>query len=135
MEWAAGAPGSATPGEDYAACSDVSAHHRCREDSGDAGSEDGGRPADETAGDEHAAGVSPGQVDFDVSYGLEGGYEGTGLQTIYGGLSLAGPHSHSVRLGGRIELGACVHLSVEGECMTRGSAADYQGAFYGPLGW
>ena len=48
---------------------------------------------------------------------------------------MAGPHSHGVRLGGRIDLGEWVDLSVEGERTTQGSAVDYQVALYGHLGW
>ena len=53
-------------------------------------------------------------------------YEGAGLLTTYGGLSTAGPDSNGVRLGGRIELGAWIDLSVEGECTTQGGGAEHQ---------
>ena len=52
-------------------------------------------------------------------------HEGAGLLTTYGGLLMAGPRSHGYRLGGRID------LSVEGERITQGSAAEHQVAFYG----
>ena len=79
-------------------------------------------------------GLSPAQVEFDVGYGLVT-HEGAGLLTTYGDLSMMGPHSHSVRLGGRIELGAWVDLSVEGERTTQGGGAEHQVALYGHLGW
>ena len=76
----------------------------------------------------------PAQVEFDLGYGLVT-HEGLGLLTIYGGLSLAGPDRRGVRLGGRIELGEWVDLSVEGEGTTQGGGADHQVALYGHLGW
>ena len=79
-------------------------------------------------------GWSPAQVEFDVGYGLVT-YEGAGLLTTYGGLSLAGPQSHGYRLGGRTELGEWIDLSVEGERTTQGSGAVHQVALYGHLGW
>ena len=57
------------------------------------------------------------------------------MLTTYGGLSLMGPHSYGVRLGGRIELGEWVDLSVEGEHTTQGGGAEHQVALYGHLGW
>ena len=48
---------------------------------------------------------------------------------------MMGPDSHGVRLGGRLELGAWVDLSVEGERTTQGGGADHQVALYGHLGW
>ena len=63
-------------------------------------------------------------------------HEGAGLLTTYGGVSMMGPHRHGVRLGGRIELGAWVDLSVEGERTTQqGDGAEHQVALYGHLGW
>ena len=79
-------------------------------------------------------GLSPAQMEFDMGYGLVT-HEGTGLLTTYGGLSLAGPHGHGVRLGGRLALGAWIDLSVEGERTTQGSGAEHQVALYGHLGW
>ena len=79
-------------------------------------------------------GLSPAQVEFDLGYGMVT-HEGTGLLTTYGGLSLAGPHSHGVRLGGRIALGEWVDLSIKGERTTQGGSADHQIALYGHLGW
>ena len=38
-------------------------------------------------------------------------------------------------LGGRMELGEWVDLSVEGECTTQGSGAEHQVALYGQPGW
>ena len=64
------------------------------------------------------SGLSPAQVEFDMGYGLVT-HEGAGLLTTYGGLSMAGRGIHGVRLGGRIELGEWIDLSVEGECITR----------------
>ena len=79
-------------------------------------------------------GLSPEQVEFDVGYGLVT-HEGAGLLTTYGGLSMSGPDSHGYRLGGRIELGEWVDLSVEGERTTQASGAEHQVALYGHLGW
>ena len=77
-------------------------------------------------------GLSPVQVEFDVGYGLVT-HEGS-LLTPYSGLSLAEPDGHGGRLGGRIELGERVDLSVEGERTTQGGCAE-QVALYGSLGW
>ena len=63
--------------------------------------------------------LSPAQVEFDVGYGLVT-HEGLGLLKTSGGLSMMGPHSHGIRLGGRIELSEWVDLSVEGERTTQG---------------
>ena len=79
-------------------------------------------------------GLSPEQVEFDVGYGVMM-HEGTGLLTTYGGVSTSGPASHGYRVGGRIELGEWVDLSVEGERTTRGRGAEHQVALYGHLGW
>ena len=79
-------------------------------------------------------GFSPAQVEFDVGYGMVT-HEGLGLLTTYGGLSMLGPESHGVRLGGRLALGEWVDLSVEGERTTQGGAAEHQVALYGHLGW
>ena len=57
------------------------------------------------------------------------------MLTTYGGLSMAGPRSHGYRLGGRIELGEWIDLSVEGECTTQGGGAEHQVALYGHPGW
>ena len=48
---------------------------------------------------------------------------------------MLGPHSHGVRLGGRLELDAWIDLSVEGERTTPGAAAEHQIALYSHLGW
>ena len=79
-------------------------------------------------------GFSPAQVEFDMGYGMVT-HEGAGLLTTYGGLSLLGPESHGVRLGGRLALGEWVDLSVEGERTTQGGGAEHQVALYGHLGW
>ena len=79
-------------------------------------------------------GLSPAQVEFDIGYGLVT-HEGAGLLTTYGGLSLSGPDSHGIRLGGRIALGAWVDLGVEGERTTQGGGAEHQVVLYGHLGW
>ena len=79
-------------------------------------------------------GLSPVQVEFDVGYGLVT-HEGEGLLTTYGGLSLMGPHSHGVRLDGRLALGTWVDLSMEGERTAQGGVAEHQVALYGHLGW
>ncbi len=79
-------------------------------------------------------GFSPAQVEFDVGYGMVT-HEGLGLLTTYGGLSMLGPESHGVRLGGRLALGEWIDLSVEGERTTQGGGADHQVALYGHLGW
>ena len=78
-------------------------------------------------------GLSPAQVEFDMGYGLVT-HEGAGLLTTYGGLSMAGPDRRGGRLGGRIELGEWVDLSVEGERTTQGGGAEHQVALYGHLG-
>ena len=78
--------------------------------------------------------LSPAQVEFDIGYGLVT-HEGAGLLTTYGGVSMAGPQSHGYRVGGRIELGEWIDLSVEGERTTQGSGAAHQVALYGHLGW
>ena len=69
-----------------------------------------------------------------VGYGLVT-HEGAGLLTTYGGLSMAGPQSHGCRLGGRVEVGEWIALSVEGERTTQGGGAAPQIALYGHLGW
>ncbi len=79
-------------------------------------------------------GFSPAQVEFDLGYGMVT-HEGAGLLTTYGGLSMLGPESHGVRLGGRLALGEWVDLSVEGERTTQGGGAEHQVALYGHLGW
>ena len=79
-------------------------------------------------------GLSPAQVEFDIGYGLVT-YEGAGLLTTYGGVSMAGRGNHGVRLGGRIELGEWIDLSVEGERTTQAGGAAHQVALYGHLGW
>ena len=79
-------------------------------------------------------GLSPAQVEFDIGYGLVT-YEGAGFLTTYGGVSMAGPDSRGMRLGGRIELGEWIDLSVEGERTTQGGGAEHQVALYGDLGW
>ncbi len=79
-------------------------------------------------------GLSPAQVEFDIGYGLVT-HEGAGLLTTYGGLSMAGPQNHGYRLGGRIELGEWIDLSVEGERTTQAGGAAHQVALYGHLGW
>ena len=56
------------------------------------------------------------------------------MLTTYGGLSLAGPDSRGVCLGGHA-LGEWVDLSVEGERTTQGGAAEHLVALYGHLGW
>ena len=79
-------------------------------------------------------GLSPEQVEFDVGYGVMM-HERAGLLTTYGGVSTSGPDSHGYRVGGRIELGEWVDLSVEGERTTRGRGAEHQVAIYGHLRW
>ena len=79
-------------------------------------------------------GFSPAQVEFDVGYGMVT-HEGAGLLTTYGGLSMLGPESHGVRLGGRLALGTWIDLSLEGERTTQGGGAEHQVALYGHLGW
>ena len=73
-------------------------------------------------------------MEFDVGYGVVT-HEGAGLLTTYGGLSMSGPDNRGVRVGGRIELGEWVDLSVEGERTARGGGAEHQVALYGHLGW
>ena len=79
-------------------------------------------------------GLSPAQMEFDMGYGLVT-HEGLGLLTTYGGVALAGPGRHGVRLGGRLALGTWVDLSVEGERTTQGGGAEHQVVLYGDLGW
>ena len=78
--------------------------------------------------------LSPAQVEFDVGYGVAT-HEGAGLLTTYGGLSMSGPDTCGVRLGGRIELGEWIDLSVEGERTTQAGGAAHQVALYGHLEW
>ena len=82
--------------------------------------------------DSDMPGLSPAQVEFDVDYGL-GTYEGAGLLTTYGGVSMSGPQSHGYRVGGRIELGEWIDLSVEGERTTQAGGAAHQVALDGHL--
>ena len=79
-------------------------------------------------------GLAPEQVEFDVGYGLVT-HEGAGLLTTYGGVSMAGPDSSGVRLGGRTELGEWMDLSVKGEHTTQAGGAEHQVALYGHLRW
>lgn len=79
------------------------------------------------------SGLSLEQVEFDIGYGLVT-HRDMGLLTTYGGVSMAGPDSRGVRLGGRIELGEWVDLSVEGERTTQGRGAQHQVALYGHWG-
>ena len=78
--------------------------------------------------------LSPAQVEFALGYGRVT-HEGLGLLTAYGSVSLAGPGSHGVRVGGRTALGEWVDLSVESEHTTQGSTAARQVALYSHLGW
>ena len=73
-------------------------------------------------------------MEFDTGYGL-GTHKGAGLLTTYGGVSMAGPDSRGMRLGGRVELGEWIDLSVEGERTTQGGGAEHQVALYDHLGW
>ena len=57
-------------------------------------------------------------MEFDIGYGLVT-HRGAGMLTTYGGLSMAEPDSRGVRLGGRIELGEWIDLSVKGERTTQ----------------
>ena len=75
-----------------------------------------------------------GGIELDLDSG-PGTHEDAGLLTTYGGVSMAGPDSNGVRLGGRIELGEWIDLSVEGERTTQGGSAEHQVALYGRLGW
>ena len=79
-------------------------------------------------------GLSPAQVEFDVGYGVVT-HEGAGLLTTYGGVSMSGPATCGVRLGGRIEVGEWIDLSVKGERTTQAGGAEHQVALYGHLGW
>ena len=72
-------------------------------------------------------------AEFDIGYRLVT-HEGAGLLTTYGGVLMARPDSRGVRLGGRIELGEGVDLSVEGERTTQGGGGTHQVALYGHLG-
>lgn len=66
------------------------------------------------------SGLSLEQVEFDTGYGLVT-HEGAGLLTTYGG----------VWLGGCIELGEWVDLSVESERTTQSGGSTHQVALYG----
>ena len=84
---------------------------------------------------ETAPGLAPDSVELDVGYGVVA-HEGAGLLTTYGGVSLAGPGSRGVRLGGSLAVGEWIDLSVEGERTTQqGGGAEHQVALYGHLCW
>ena len=67
------------------------------------------------------SGLSPDAVDLDMGYGLVT-HEGAGLLTTYGGVLPSGPQSYGYRLGGLVELGEWINLSVEGERTTQAAA-------------
>ena len=75
-----------------------------------------------------------GGIELDLDSRL-GTHEGAGLLTTYGGLSMAGPQSHGYRLGGRIELGEWIDLSVEGARTAQAGGAAHHVALDGRLGW
>ena len=78
--------------------------------------------------------MTPDRFELDLGYGL-GTHEGASLLTTYGGFSIAGPGRRGYRLGGRIELGEWIDLSVESERTTQGGGAAHQVSLYGHLGW
>ena len=83
---------------------------------------------------ETAPGLAPDSVELDVGYGLVT-HEAVGLLTTYGGVSLAGPGSRGVRLGGSLAVGEWIDFSVEGERTAQGGRAEHQVALYGHLCW
>ena len=72
------------------------------------------------AGQGDAAGLSPERLEVEWGYGLVAP-EGAGMVTPYGGVSLGGPGVRGYRLGGRIEVGELMDLTVEGERRERGA--------------
>ena len=82
--------------------------------------------------DSEAAGLTPDRFELDLGYGL-GPHEGAGLLTTYGGFSLAGPGRRGYRLGGRIEMGESMDLSLEGEREERTGGAEHEGTVSGHL--
>ena len=60
-------------------------------------------------------------------------HENAGVPTTYGEVSLAGPDSRGIRLGGRVALGEWVDLCVEGERTTQAGGVEHQAALYGYL--
>ena len=73
--------------------------------------------------------LSSEQFELGVGYGLVT-HERAGLLTTYGGMSVAGPQSHGVHMGGRTELGERVELSVEGARTTQSDGAEHLVALY-----
>ena len=87
------------------------------------------------AGQGDAAGLSPERLEVGWGYGLVAP-EGAGMVTPYGGVSLGGPGVRGYRLGGRIEVGESMDLTVEGERRERRrGAAEHGLALRGHLRW
>ena len=86
------------------------------------------------AGRDWNGGVSPNRLEMEWGYGLVT-HEGAGLVTPYGGLSMTGPGRRGVRLGGRIELGEWIDLSLEGERTAQGGSAEHEVTLQGHVCW
>ena len=84
--------------------------------------------------DPEAAGLAPDRFELDLGYGLAT-HDGAGLLTTYGGLSIAGPGSRGYRLGGRLEMGESMDLSLEGEREERTGGAAHEVSLHGHLRW
>ena len=86
------------------------------------------------AGDDRNGGVAPNRLKMEWGYGLVT-HEGAGLVTPYGRLSMTGPGRRGVRLGGRIELGEWIDLSLEGERTAQGGSAEHEVMLQGHVCW
>ena len=82
--------------------------------------------------DSEVAGLTPDRFELDLGYGL-GTREGAGLLTTYGGFSIAGSGSRGYRLGGRLEMGESMDLSLEGEREERIGGAEHEVSLHGHL--
>ena len=85
-------------------------------------------------GRDRTDGASPNRLEMEWGYGLVT-HEGAGLVTPCGGLSVTGLGRHGVRLGGRIELGEWIDLSLEGERTTQGGSVEHEVALHGSDYW
>ena len=70
--------------------------------------------------------MSPERLELEWGYGLVT-REGAGAMTPYGGMSLGEPGVRGYRLGGQIELGEWIDLTVEGERRERARGATEHG--------
>lgn len=78
------------------------------------------------AGLDRNGGVSPNRLEMEWGYGLV---------PPYGGLSMTRPGRRGVRLGGRIELGEWIDLSLEGERTAQGGSAEHEVTLQGHVCW